>query len=248
MDARTRFSGLVRKGLRFRKKFETAKQGIQAGFSWYPYDSFANLFYMQQLLQRSGMSLADAIGNSTVIDIGAADGALSLFLEHLGHRVCACDFAGTNINRMQGIRRLVDEFRSAIEIRELDLDGRFELTGVFGLALFLGTLYHLKNPFYTLEELSKHARHCFVSTRVARWNPDHTVHLDRAPVAYLLGADECNSDTTNYWIFSPTGLDLLARRAGWEVLGAVSSGSAESDPRTAEGDERMFLLLRSSRL
>jgi hypothetical protein len=241
MDTFVRFSGLVRRGLRFRRKFEQAKTLAGArDFDWYPYDCFANLFYVQHLLHDAGLSLAEIIGGEPVLDIGAADGALSFFLESLGYRVDAWDNSGTNMNRMQGLRSLAQSLGSQVHIQDVDLDGRFEITGRYGAALFLGTLYHLKNPFYALETLAQHARFCFLSTRVARWSPDREVRLEHLPVAYLLDADECNADATNYWIFSPPGLTL---RAGWQIRAAVSSGSLQSDPKTPEGDERMFLLL-----
>lgn len=248
MDSLIRFSGLVRKGLRFRRKFEDTKRLLGAqDFDWYPYDCFANLFYLQRLLKNSGLSLDEVIGAGPVLDLGAADGALSFFLESLGYRVHACDHAGTNLNRMAGIRALALILRSQIEIYDTDLDGRFELAGEYGTALFLGILYHLKNPLYALELLAKRARFCFLSTRVARLSTDKTVRLEPAPVAYLLESDECNADVTNYWIFSPAGLRVLVKRAGWTILASASSGPKESDPVTKEGDERMFLLLQSLR-
>ena len=215
-------------------------------FSWYPYDCFANLFFVQRLLNQAGLSLEAVIGSQTLLDLGAADGALSFFLESLGYQVHACDHSGTNINRMRGIRTIASELASSIGIHELDIDGRFELPGDYGAVLFLGTLYHVKNPFYILEQLSKHARYCFLSTRVARLSADKAVRLDGQPVAYLLEPDECNSDVTNYWIFSPAGLRLLVKRAGWTICAQANSGASESDPVTPEGDERMFLLLEST--
>lgn len=249
MNAPIRFSGLVRKGLKFREKFEKTKRRVQPQtFSWYPYDCFANLFFVQRLLNDAGLSLEDVIGSKPVLDLGAADGALSFFLESLGYRVHACDYSGTNVNRMQAIRIMASELTSGIEICDKDIDGRFDLPGEYGAALFLGTLYHVKNPFYVLEVLSKHARFCFLSTRVARLSVDKAVRLDGMPVAYLLEPDQCNSDVTNYWIFSPPGLRLLVERAGWAIRALVNSGARESDPVSVDGDERMFLLLESTKL
>ena len=246
MNELIRFSPLVRQGLRFRRKFEIAKRMIEPrDFEWYPYDCYSNLFYVQKLLNDARFSFAEIAGAEPVLDLGAADGALSFFLESIGYRVDALDYSGTNINRMQGIRRLATGFSSGVQIRDVNIDGRFELTDHYGVALFLGTLYHLKNPFYALEMLSKHTRFCFLSTRVARWNADKSTRLDQMPVGYLLDADECNGDSTNYWVFSPPGLMLLVRRAGWNVFCSATSGASESDPVSADGDERMFLLLRS---
>jgi hypothetical protein len=246
MDPRIRFSSLVRRGLRFRGQLElTKQQAAPADFPWYLYDSFANLFPLERLRREAGITLAEMAGSEPLLDIGTADGALAFFFESLGYAVHACDHSGTNINRMDGVRRVAAALGSQVEIEDIDLDGGWQPSRQYGLALFLGTLYHLKNPFAVLERLSKHARYCFLSTRVARWNPDRTVELGRVPAAYLLAPDECNGDTTNYWVFSPPGLLRLAERCGWRVRASLTTGASDSDPATAAGDERQFLLLES---
>jgi tRNA (mo5U34)-methyltransferase len=248
MDPLIRFSSLVRHGLRFREHFEqTKKTAAPAGFAWYPYDSFANLFPMERLRREAGLTLSEMAGTKPLLDLGTGDGALAFLFESLGYAVHACDHAGTNINRMEGVRRVAAALSSKVTIEDIDLDGGWEPERDYGLALFLGTLYHLKNPFAVLERLSAHARYCFLSTRVASWSPDHTVELGRVPAAYLLSPGECNGDTTNYWIFSPPGLARLAERCGWRVRASLRTGAHNSDPVTAGGDERQFLLLESSR-
>jgi tRNA (mo5U34)-methyltransferase len=247
MDPLIRFSSLVRHGLRFRKQFEAAKSdAAPAGFAWYPYDSFTNLFPMERLRREAGLTIAGMVGTRPLLDLGTGDGALAFLFESLGYVVHACDYSGTNINRMEGVRRVAATIGSQVEIQDIDLDGGWEPKREYGLALFLGTLYHLKNPFAVLESLSMHARYCFLSTRVARWSPDHTVELGRVPAAYLLAPDECNGDTTNYWVFSPPGLLRLAERCGWRVRASLRTGASDSDPASAAGDERQFLLLESS--
>ena len=245
MDPLVRFSPLVRRGLRFRRRFEDAKEAAGNDILWYPYDSFANLFYLQRLLRGAGLSLEKIVDGRMILDVGAADGALSFFLESMGFNVRAIDSSATNINRMQGIRVLAEQFGSKIAIDDVNLDRTVELGGSYGLAFFLGTLYHLRNPFLALDTLAAHARFCFLSTRVARWSHDHSLRIDGAPLAYLLEEGECNADVTNYWVFSPPGLLRLLKRTGWSVCAAANSGAADSDPNSEGGDERMFLLLRS---
>jgi hypothetical protein len=65
------------------------------------------------------------------------------------------------------------------------------------------------------------------------------------PLAYLLDNREANDDPTNYWIFSPQGLIRLAKRTGWRVMGSCTVGPKNSTPAAPDGDERMFVLLRS---
>jgi len=248
MDPLIRFSSLVRRGLRFRGRFERTKRcAAPAGFAWYPYDSFANLFPFERLRREAGLALAEMAGSRPLLDLGTADGALAFLFESLGYGVHACDHAGTNVNRMEGVRRMAAALGSQVEIEDVDLDGGWTPRREYGLALFLGTLYHLKNPFGVLERLSQHARYCFLSTRVAGWSPDLSVELGRAPVAYLLAPGECNEDSTNYWVFSSPGLLRLAERCRWRVLASLRTGARDSDPASAAGDERQFLLLESSR-
>ncbi len=248
MEPTIRFSSLVRKGLRFRDRFDAAKTAAgPVEFAWYPYDSFVNLFYLQKLMRGGGRSLESMAGGRAILDIGAADGALSFYAESLGFAVDALDCSGCNINRMCGIRQLARQFESKVRIHDIDLDGRFEFPGQYGLTFGLGTLYHLKNPYYFLEKLSQHSAFCFLSTRVARWSPDGATRLEGLPVAYLLGESEINSDATNYWIFSPAGLTLLVERAGWSIEASVCAGPSESNPVASERDERMYLMLRSRR-
>jgi hypothetical protein len=246
MDPLIRFSSLVRRGLRFRNRFElTKRHAAPDGFAWYRYDSFASLFPLERLRREAGLRLAEMAGTRPLLDLGTADGALAFLFESLGYAVHACDHALTNINHMEGVRRMAAALGSQVEIEDIDLDGGWAPEREYGLALFLGTLYHLKNPFAVLERLSKHARYCFLSTRVAGWSPDRTVELGRVPAAYLLAPEECNGDTTNYWVFSPPGLVRLAERSGWRVLASLRTGARDSDPATAAGDERQFLLLES---
>lgn len=242
-----RVSPLVRKGLRFRRRFEQAKRVLgPVPFEWYRYDSFSNLFYFQYLLNASSLTFSEVVGNSAVLDLGAGDGALSFFLESLGCHVDAVDFSGSNINEMRGLRTLAAHFESRVRLQDTDLDSCSDaFGGSYGITLFLGTLYHLKNPFSVLERLAHHTRFCFLSTRVARLSADRRVRLDTLPIAYLLDATECNSDSTNYFVFSPAGLLRLVERSGWDVCRYISSGPLASDPVTSEGDERLFMLLKS---
>ena len=78
----------------------------------------------------------------------------------------------------------------------------------------MGTLYHLRNPFYALEELSHRADWAIVSTKIAQVTPKK-LPIDEEPLAYLLDSREANNDTTNYWILSATALPgFLIGRAG----------------------------------
>jgi hypothetical protein len=97
-----------------------------------------------------------------------------------------------------------------------------------------------------------------ISTRVAAASPNGS-DLHHLPVAYLLDVGEIDEDPTNFWIFSHAGLKRVLKRTGWEIRselyianasdqkGATVTPGFPSDPISAEGDERAFMLLRSRR-
>lgn len=235
----------------FRSTFRAAQDAIGSeAFPWYPYDSLANFTLLDQTLTAPFRSIRELIGDRPMLDIGCADGATSFFLESLGVDVEAIDFPPTNYNGMQGIRALAEHFRSKIKIHSVDLDTQFQLPRAdYGIVLFLGILYHLKNPYFVMEQIARSTRYCFVSTRIAKLNPAKTHAIEDLPVAYLVGPQETNYDATNYWIFSKTGLQRLFDRTGWEVCSWKHFGNLkDSDPATTKGDERVFCLLKSKAL
>ncbi|MBI1353490.1 MAG: hypothetical protein GC160_04030 [Acidobacteria bacterium] len=233
---------------RFQKKLAEVKASVpDPGFDWYPYDSLVNFYVLERLLQGEYRSLAKLAGDGPVADLGCADGAGAFFLEWLGLTVEAADNPAFNINRMQGVRALKAVLGSGVEIFESDFDGDFQTPrDSYRLALFLGVLYHLKNPYSAMEKLAAKADYAIVSSRVARRTPDGSVRFADQPMAYLLGEGETNNDVTNYWIFSETGMRRLLQRTGWEIVSWTTVGDGEgSDPVRAEADERAYALLRS---
>lgn len=236
------------------KEFQNELTAVKAGaapqdFPWYPYDSLGNFFLLDGMLTQGHRDLAELAAGMPVLDAGSADGATAFFLEQAGFEVDVIDNPPTNFNGMRGLQLLKDAFESRVNIHTVDLDAKFELPRArYGLALFLGLLYHLKNPFSALETLSNHTRYCFLSTRVAKYDPERTRVLEDLPLAYLVAPEETNNDATNFWIFSRAGLHRILSRTGWEVYDYRYVGNTEnSDPASPEGDERAFLLIKSMR-
>jgi hypothetical protein len=148
---------------------------------------------------------------------------------------------------MRGVRTLKEALGSSIQLREVDIDRQFQLPeGAYDVVVMLGVLYHLRNPFYVLEELARRSSYCLLSTRIARRFPDGTRAPANVPVAYLLAERELNHDETNYFIFSEQGLRTLFQRTDWDVCDWMTSGPhADSDPVRPDRDERVFCLLKS---
>lgn len=238
---------LARRGRLFESTLQDAKKNLApAGIPWYPYDTFAALSVADKLLTGRNRFLLDLAGGDPVLDLGCGDGGLAFFFESLGCEVHAMDHPHSNHNGMRGVTELRRALNSSVTLHAVDLDSQFYLPEEsFGLAVFLGVLYHLKNPFYALETLATHARYCLLSTRIAQVTPKAT-SIQNEPVAYLLGPGEANNDPTNFWIFSEAGLRRLCDRTGWNVVSYTTSGCARrSDPAHADRDERAYCLLES---
>jgi hypothetical protein len=73
------------------------------------------------------------------------------------------------------------------------------------------------------------------------------VDFEKLPMAYLVSAEQCNHDDSNYWIFSEAGLRRLLDRCGWQVVDFLTVGASDSDPENWEGDQRAYCFARSRR-
>lgn len=251
-------SSLVKQAFDFNETLDKIKANHDE-VDWYPYGTLNNFGHLAALLGGEQLDkLPELAGGKPMVDVGAADGDTVFFMESLGYQADAVDYPPTNFNGCQGFKVLREVRGSNARLHEIDLDAHFELPDQhYGLAFFLGLLYHLKNPYGAMESLSRVADHALVSTRVARYNVaterqgdgdlnKARVDISDIPVTYLVAPDETNNDDTNFWMFSQAGLRRLLQRSGWEIMAWTSVGDTEqSDPATTEHDERVFCLLRS---
>lgn len=252
-ESEDHFGALCQRAEKYAATLHERRLGLAPKEFWYPYHSMSNFHILNQLLSGKNRDLLRDIDPKRAADIGAADGDLSFFLEQEGWQMTIIDNPPTNWNGLKGARLYRDSTGSQVEIAEMDLDSQFQLTDQYDLVFFLGILYHLKNPFYVLEKLSRHTRYAIISTRIMRWSKPADTQtatspqlLEDLPLAYLLGPAECNNDATNFWIFSDTGLRRILDRTGWDIEDYLIVGATDvADPYTAEGDARAFCLVKS---
>lgn len=237
---------LLTQAAAFGKKIQQAKLSLQPDFEWYPYDTLSGLWHLDKLLGPANRDLL-APRRARVLDFGSQDGELAFFLESLGYDVVAADHPAYNHNGMRGIRALKAALGSRIEIHEIDADRPFTLPhDSYDLVVFLGILYHLRNPFYVLEELARRATHLLLSTRIARHYPGGAAMPPDLAIAYLLRENELNQDDSNYFIFSEAALRVLLERTHWDVRDFLTLGATKaSDPIRLDRDERAFCYARS---
>jgi len=239
---------LLKLSSEFEKKLSAIKANHSKEFEWYPYGTLNNFIHCKEMFDKFPLEDLTNI-SKTILDIGAADGDLAFFLESLGYEIAIIDNPPTNFNHLKGAKKLIELLNSKVIVNEIDIDDQFVIDEKkYDLIFLLGILYHLKNPFYILEKLSKLSNYLLISTRVAKYTPQG-VRIQNESLAYLLDKDESNNDATNFWIFSEKGLTRIFERAGWEVKYITFVGNtAESNPCDSSKDERAFALLKSKNI
>jgi 2-polyprenyl-3-methyl-5-hydroxy-6-metoxy-1,4-benzoquinol methylase len=218
---------------------------------WYPYPTLQNIPILERLLATVGLDLLQLCRGShgKIADIGSADADLAFFMEKMGFSVDVIENRLTNFNLLEGARVMKEALKSSVIIREADLDSQFPLSSEkYDAIFFLGILYHLKNPFFILERLARMTKYCFLSTRIASQTADgHS--MSPYPLVYLLDPQECNNDSTNFWIFSDQGLKRLIKRTGWNLIAYTTIGNTtDSNPADPDKDQRAFCVLQSGHL
>jgi hypothetical protein len=224
-------------------------------WGWYPFKMLpAFVEHLDALLTGEHRRLLEDPFDRRVADIGGADGDLAFFLESIGFDVDLFEGGPDAVRSLRVLpgKLLKEALNSSVNIFEIDLDHDFRLPREYHLAFLLGTLYHLRNPFLTLEAVSRCSRFCILSTKVARYVPvkgrflrHNQYDISRVPVAYLLDAYEVNrADPTNYWVFSEACLRRILQRAGWTVLEYLVLGNPDAQP-ASEHEARAWCLLKS---
>ena len=87
-----------------------------------------------------------------VLDIGARDGFFSFELERRGADVVAIDYIDPGRDRLPGRARAARARRSTTVVDNVYRLSR-ERHGEFDIVLFLGVLYHLRDPLLALDRL-----------------------------------------------------------------------------------------------
>lgn len=247
-EAKADSSFLLEEAKRFDRRLAEMRNSAPAPFEWYPYQSLSNINHIIQVLGPDTLDrFSELAGSLPILDVGCGDGDLSFFLEHLGYPVDAIDNPVTNHNGMMGVRCLRQRLGSKVSVYGMDIDRQWNFPQRhYGVILCLGVLYHVKNPYLVLEELSRVGDHMLLSTRITSWVPHIKEEITHAGIAYLLHEKELNNDNSNYWIFSRTCLERLLRRTHWRVKQSWRVRLAKrSDPVSVENDERIFMLLSS---
>ena len=174
----------------------------------------------RQVERLKQLCLPEDLTGQSVLDIGAWDGYLSFACERLGAaRVLAIDshYRGLPGSDRRGFDIAKQVLASAVEYREMDcLDLSPEAVGLFDVVLFLGVLYHLRNPFLGLERVASVTRNMLVLE----------THVDMTmgprPAARFYADGELKGDLTSFWGPNPQCVSAMLRSVGFTRVERVS--------------------------
>ena len=153
------------------------------------------------------------------LDIGANDGHFSFELEKRGAAVLAVD---QKSDRLTGFEVAKDLLGSRVERLHANLfDLRPEEIGQFDIVLFLGVLYHLRDPLAGLDVVRSLSRdRMYLETHVC----DVDLPCD-APILRFYPGDALNGDPTNYWGPNQACVEAMLRESEFEPLRVARDGA-----------------------
>lgn len=169
-------------------------------------------------LKRIGMP--ERLDGLTVLDVGAWDGFFSFEAERRGAaRVLATDYfawKGPAWASREGFDFARATLGSKVEDLEIDVPAISPATtGRFDLVLFLGVLYHLKDPFSALERMAAVTKQLLIVETVV-----DLLNLRRPAMAFY-PTTELNGDPTNWWAPNILCLSEMLRACGFRKVECV---------------------------
>lgn len=157
-----------------------------------------------------------------VLDVGCMDGFFAFEMERRGATVVGLDYADPEVTGFSIAQRVLG---SRVEHRTenvYDLDP--ERHGRFDLVLFLGVLYHLRNPmlaFDRVRAVTEDGGLLFVETQLST---EPSVFSSDVPLWHYYPRDSLHRDGTNKWAPNPAGLEAVVAECQFEVLETAAHG------------------------
>lgn len=168
------------------------------------------------------LGLPESLAGLSVLDVGAWDGFFAFECERRGAaRVVAADYFswhGPGWGTKAGFEMAREALGSRVEDVDVDvMDLAPERIGTFDLVLFLGVLYHLRDPLGALERVASVTRGTTILETVV-----DCVGVSRPVVAFYPG-QELNNDPTNWWGPNPAAVIGMLQAVGFSRAEMITS-------------------------
>lgn len=182
-----------------------------------------------------------------VLDIGTRDGFFAFEMEKRGAQVVGIDYAAPDATGFSAAARVLGsdvEYRVQ-NVYELDPQQH----GSYDIILFLGVIYHLRNPLLALDRIrsvAKEGASLLLESQIATERP---VRESKLPLWQFCPRDSLAGDASNNWTPNLPGLLKVLEEAQFEILGSAEFGPRAVVRARAVSDPRLdsFRRLDSSR-
>lgn len=193
------------------------------------------------------LRLPETLEGLRVLDIGARDGFFSFECERRGAEVMAIDYLTAEETGFPIAKELLG---SEVELQQMNVyDLSPEELGGFDLVLFLGVLYHLRDPMLALDKISGVCRgKLIVETQLIddalltesgefKRLVDLDPELEKIPLMQFYPGRALNNDPTNAWAPNGACLAAMLEEAGFAVESQLRLGQRGIAFATRNEDE-----------
>ncbi|HEY4284688.1 MAG TPA: DUF1698 domain-containing protein [Chthoniobacterales bacterium] len=177
---------------------------------------------IETLRAQAAIYFKHGVSGKSILDIGCWDGFNSFEARRLGAgRVLATDhFAWSD--QCWGKREAFDLARAhlapEVEVMDIDLSALTpQRVGQFDIVLFAGVLYHVRHPFYVLEQVSKLAKQMLI---VETWLDAQD---QERPMMVFYPNTELANDPSNWWGPNRACVEAMLRDVGFRTIEFVDN-------------------------
>lgn len=195
------------------------------------HDSAAALGHLE------GLGFPSSCRGLRVLDIGCRDGFFAFEAERRGGEVVALDYADLDVTGFSIAARALDSRVQYLVENVYDLDESTH--GTFDVILFLGVLYHLRNPLLALDKIRavhKPGGLLFVETQLAT---RREIASHSAPLWEFYPRETLHGDGTNKWSPNMPGLAAIIEECLYRVARTDVRGDRGYVRAVATEDERL---------
>jgi tRNA (mo5U34)-methyltransferase len=169
------------------------------------------------------LGLPDDCSGLRVLDIGCRDGFFSFAMEARGADVTGVDYAPSSVTGFEVAATILDSKVEYVVENVYDLDP--EKYDRFDVVLFLGVLYHLRNPLLALDRIRQMLNPGGLLFVECQLSTDERVNSLDIPIWQFYPRATLNNDETNKWAPNLLGLGLVVEEAEFTVQDSIAHGS-----------------------
>lgn len=193
------------------------------------HDSAAALAWLDEL------GLPRSCVGQRVLDVGCRDGFFAFEMERRGASVVAVDYTRSDAT---GFALAAELLGSRVEHRLMNVyDLSAEALGRFDLVLFLGVVYHLRDPVRALDAIRSVCRPGALVVVESVCEPPPAADAS-VPLWRFSRGDAFRGDGTTKWVPTVAGLEAMIGDCQLEVLASAARGDRCAVVARAIEDER----------